>query len=73
MTVDHRPGGRRNSANNPRFDERFEVDTDSDRIREVYDHFRPPLEARVRLQAGGEFRLIVVHAKSKGIFDAVDG
>lgn len=73
VTVQHRPGGRRNSASNPRFDERFEVDTDDDRIREVYAHYRPPLEALVQVGNNGpQFRLMVVHAKSKGIFDSVD-
>ena len=42
VTIQHRPGGRRNSVNNPRFDEPFQIDTDDDRIREIYEHFRPP-------------------------------
>ena len=57
---------------NSRFDEPFQIDTDDDRIREIYEHFRPPLEALVQVTGGPQFRLMVVHAKSKGIFDAVD-
>ena len=72
VTIQHRPGGRRNSVNNPRFDEPFQIDTDDDRIREIYEHFRPPLEALVQVTGGPQFRLMVVHAKSKGIFNAVD-
>lgn len=57
----------------PRFDEPFEADSDADGIREIYSHYRPPLEARItRLDGGAAFWLMVVHAKSKGIFSAMD-
>ena len=73
LTVSHSPGGSTNSKSNPRFDGQYIIDTDEDRIKEVYAHYRPPLEARVTVQASGkEFRLIVAHTKSKGIFNSVD-
>lgn len=73
VTPVHDPGGREGSVRNPRFDETFQIDSDADGIREVYKHYRPPLEARVaRADGGADFWLMVVHAKSKGIFDAMD-
>ena len=73
LRVEHRPGGRKNSATNPRFDEEFRVDSDADRIKEIYEHYRPPLETVVTDNTTGKtFRLMVVHAKSKGIFSSVD-
>jgi endonuclease/exonuclease/phosphatase family metal-dependent hydrolase len=69
----HDPGGREGHASNPRFDESFQIDSDADGIKEIYKHFRPPLEARITRKDGGtDFWLMVVHAKSKGIFDAMD-
>ena len=73
LTVSHAPGGSSTSKSNPKFDGEFFYDTDDDRIREVYKHHRPPLEAKVKVKASGnEFRLIVAHTKSKGIFSSVD-
>ena len=73
VTVTHDPGGRKGSATNPPFDEEFRFDTDDDRIKKVYKFYRPPLEARVGVIATGKsFQLMVVHPKSKGIFNAMD-
>ena len=72
MSIRHVPGGRRNSHSNPRFDGEFFCDTDDDDIKEVYRHYRPPLEARVELVNGNVFYVLAVHTKSKGIFDSVD-
>lgn len=64
---------RSTDCDNPKFDEEFRVDTDRDRIQEVYEHYRPPLELKVTSKASGaSLRAMVVHAKSKGIFNAVD-
>ena len=73
ITASHSPGGRSNSKSNPRFDGEFYFDTDDDRIKEVYKHYRPPLEAKIKVKSTDkEFRLIVAHTKSKGIFSSVD-
>jgi len=73
LTVTHAPGGRASSKGNPPFDAVFYYDTDNDGIDEVYKHYRPPLEARVKVvPTGAEFYVIIAHAKSKGIFDSMD-
>jgi len=73
LTVTHSPGGQAGSKSNPRFDGEFYIDTDEDRIKEVYKHYRPPLEAKVKVnQTGSEFKVIVAHTKSKGIFNSMD-
>lgn len=72
MQVTHEPGGRGDSRSNPKFDGEFFFDTDDDDIKEVYRHYRPPLEARVELTNGNVFNLMGVHTKSKGIFNSVD-
>ncbi|MGD2117524.1 MAG: hypothetical protein PVG66_04135 [Chromatiales bacterium] len=73
LTVVHAPGGSSRSRSNPRFNGEFYFDTDDDNIKEVYKHYRPPLELKVVVKATGrEFRLIVAHAKSKGVFSSVD-
>ena len=73
FTAHHDPGGRASSRVNPPFDQEFLVDSDVDGIDEVYRHYRPPLEARVtRTDGGPAFWLMVVHAKSKAIYDAMD-
>lgn len=57
------------------FDTPFLVDTTDTLIKEQYKHYRPPLELSLQESGGGGAelaRLIVVHAKSKGIFDSVD-
>lgn len=71
MTVTHEPDGT-DSRSNPRFDGEFFVDADQDGIKEVYRHYRPPLEAKVELTGGGTFSVIGVHTKSKGIFSSMD-
>lgn len=73
LTVLHAPGGSNTSKSNPRFDGEYYIDTDDDRIKEVYKHYRPPLEVKVTVKASEkEFRLIVAHTKSKGIFSSMD-
>lgn len=73
FAISHAPGGRAGAKKNPPFDEAFEMDSDGDGIKEVYKHYRPPLEAKVERKNGGEvFYVIVAHAKSKGIFNAMD-
>lgn len=56
------------------FNEPFVVDTTESLIKEQYRHYRPPLEITIRPAGGGDelARVIVAHAKSKGIFDRVD-
>lgn len=72
MTATHDPGGRSDSRSNPPFNGEFFFDTDDDDIKEVYKHYRPPLEVRVGLNDGTVFYVMGVHTKSKGIFNAVD-
>ena len=73
VSVSHDPGGVEGTVRNPTFREEFQCDSDGDGIRELYRHYRPPLEARVtRADGGAEFWMIVAHAKSKGIFSAMD-
>tara|TARA_R110002020_G_scaffold39991_3_gene118327 strand:- start:13387 stop:14385 length:999 start_codon:yes stop_codon:yes gene_type:complete len=73
VSAAHDPGGKASSRNNPPFDKPFEFDSDEDGVREIYSHYRPPLEAKVtRLDTGASFQLAVVHAKSKGIFSKND-
>lgn len=73
VTAVHDPGGSTTAKRNPSFNRQFEVDSDGDGIKEIYNHYRPPLEARItRADGGADFWVIVVHAKSKGIFDAMD-
>ena len=71
--TEHSPGGKANSKTNPPFKAEFYIDSDGDGIREVYRHYRPPLEAKItRADGGADLWVMVVHAKSKGIFDAMD-
>lgn len=73
VTAIHDPGGSVGAVNSPRFDEPFQADSDGDKINELYKHYRPPLEAKItRVDSGDEFWLLVVHAKSKGIFSSMD-
>lgn len=73
LTVAHDPDGQAGSESDPPFDERFFHDTDDDRVKEVYEHYRPPLEARVVDQQSGQtFWMLVAHVKSKGVFSAMD-
>jgi hypothetical protein len=73
ITVAHDPGGAAGSRSNPPFDGTFYFDTDDDRIKEEYKFYRPPLEAKVQIVGTStEFWLILVHTKSKGIFNSMD-
>jgi len=73
LSISHDPSGTMDPEKNPRFDGEFHFDADDDNIREIYRHYRPPIEASVRINATRqEFRLLVAHIKSKGIFDNVD-
>jgi endonuclease/exonuclease/phosphatase family metal-dependent hydrolase len=73
LTVNHEPGGNTRLKRNPPFNGQFYFDTDDDRIKEVYKHYRPPLELRVKVnQSGKEFNVIIAHPKSKGIFNSMD-
>ena len=72
LDAQHIPGGG-NRWEGPRFDSVWEFDTDEDGIAEVYKFARAPLEAELTLRPDGQrLRLILVHAKSKGIFNSVD-
>ena len=72
MSVSHAPGGHTDSRSNPPFNGEFFHDTDDDNVKEVYKHYRPPLEARVQLNNGFEFYVLGVHTKSKGITASMD-
>jgi len=73
VEAEHDPGGKSGHKKNPPFNEQFQADSDGDGIPEIYKHYRPPLEAKVtRKDTGDSFWIIVVHAKSKGIFTATD-
>ena len=73
LRVTHTPGGNAGSKRNPPFDGEFYFDTDEDRIKEVYKHYRPPLEIEiVHLQSNTTVKAIVAHPKSKGIFNSMD-
>lgn len=61
------------AASKQPFDQPFLVDTTDSLIKEHYKHYRPPLEVEIQDSSGNELaRMIVAHAKSKGIFDRVD-
>jgi hypothetical protein len=74
MTLAHQPEGSATShTKNVRFDKVFHFDADDDKIKEIYQHYRPPFEVKINLKdSGEELWLLLVHAKSKGIFNAVD-
>ncbi|MCG6887509.1 MAG: endonuclease/exonuclease/phosphatase family protein [Proteobacteria bacterium] len=73
LQVSHAPGGNPGSKSNPPFNGEFYFDTDEDRIKEVYKHYRPPLEVEVVVtQSGNTMKMIVAHPKSKGIFNSMD-
>ncbi|MCP4677953.1 MAG: hypothetical protein GY854_21045 [Deltaproteobacteria bacterium] len=71
VQVQHQPGGQADNSGNPPFNGQFLFDTDDDTIKEVYEHYRPPLEVSVN-GGGHQFQLIVAHTKTKGIFNSVD-
>ena len=73
ITAEHDPGGSPGSVKNPQFNEPFQADSDGDEVKELYRHYRPPLEAKItRSDGGNDFWLMVVHVKSKGIFSVMD-
>lgn len=73
LDVVHDPGGSPGTQSNPRFDEEFRYDSDQDRVKEVYEHYRPPFEMKVtRSDNGSSFNIILAHLKSKGIFSKND-
>ena len=49
----------------------FTLDVDVDGVKEVYEFSRWPLYAEVRPKDGQRFRVLGLHLKSKGIFDAL--
>ena len=59
LTVDHDPQGE------PRFNEAYRIDLDTDASMDVVRWSKPPLELRVETAGGDTLRLIGVHAKSK--------
>lgn len=71
VDISHKPV--LDKSKNP-FNQPFLADTNEALVKEQYEHFRPPLELSVKSVAGGQevARIIVAHAKSKGIFDRVD-
>ena len=72
MKISHKPEGGKSPTTDPKFNGEFHFDADDDKIKEIYTHYRPPFEAKVTLNGGIEFWVMVVHAKSKGIFDSVE-
>jgi len=73
LIVEHKPGGSADLVSNPPFNAEFRFDTDDDNIKEVYKHYRPPLELEVGvIQKDFRFKAMVVHAKTKGIFKSTD-
>jgi endonuclease/exonuclease/phosphatase family metal-dependent hydrolase len=70
IKVSHKPVRAR--ARTP-FNEPFICQTEESLVKELYEHYRPPLELSVSDLQGKELmRVLVAHAKSKGIFDRVD-
>jgi predicted extracellular nuclease len=63
----------KSKSKNP-FNEPFLLDTTDTLIKEHYEHYRAPLELSVRSADSGDelARIVIAHAKSKGIFDLVD-
>ena len=71
LKVSHKPT---NAKTKHPFNEPFTADTNEQLVKELYKHYRPPLELSIQSAVNGKelARLIVAHAKSKGIFDRVD-
>jgi len=59
------------TKNDPRFDP-FLIDTDNDDIEEQHHLERRPLYAEISPVQGAPFRVLGLHLKSKGIFDAYE-
>jgi endonuclease/exonuclease/phosphatase family metal-dependent hydrolase len=68
LILEHTPEG------NNSFNEVFIADTLEKNIKEQYRHWRPPVELTIKNKADQKklFKMIIAHAKSKGIFDKVD-
>ncbi|MGB0880539.1 MAG: endonuclease/exonuclease/phosphatase family protein [Polaribacter sp.] len=68
LILEHTPEGKNS------FNDDFIVDTLEQNIKEQYKHWRPPLELTVKDKSSQAklFKMIIAHAKSKGIFDRVD-
>ncbi|MBO9411231.1 MULTISPECIES: endonuclease/exonuclease/phosphatase family protein [unclassified Ruegeria] len=64
MTVNHDPKGTGDKSA-PRFDGVFHIDLDIDATEDRVRFSKPPMELLVRTPAGGRFRLIGAHLKSK--------
>ena len=62
---------RMDTKDDPRFNP-FLVDTDSDEIKEQHHFERRPLYAEISPAQGAPFRVLGLHLKSKGIFDAYE-
>ncbi|MDD1750040.1 MAG: hypothetical protein LUO89_09205 [Methanothrix sp.] len=62
---------RMDTANDPRFDP-FLIDTDNDEIKEEHHFERRPLYAEICPAQGAPFRVLGLHLKSKGIFNAYE-
>lgn len=71
VDLSHRPT--QDKTKHP-FNEPFIADTNEESIKELYEHYRPPLELSVKsVSENSEIaRIIVAHSKSKGIFHRVD-
>ena len=73
VALTHTPGGATTSKSNPVFNGQLWFDTDDDSIDEVYTMYRPPLEVEVTVHAAQQkFRLMLVHAKSKVVYNPTD-
>lgn len=73
LEAEHDPMFDQDDRMNGPFDEEFIIDSDLDGIKEIYSHYRPPLEAKITPKPNGDpFWLVGVHAKSKGIFSKND-
>lgn len=74
MSIKHKAEGSNSPTKAPKFDAEFhfDADDDDDKIKEMYKHYRPPLETKITLTDGTELWMMLVHAKSKGIFDSVE-
>ncbi len=73
LEASHDPMFDQDDRMNGPFDEEFIIDSDLDGIKEIYTHFRPPLEAKIAPKPDGDpFWMVGVHAKSKGIFSKND-
>lgn len=69
------PAFRLLDTNNPPYNaafEDFQVDVDGDDVQEIYKFERRPLYAELDPANGNNFRVLGLHLKSKGIFNALE-